>query len=185
MGVLISKLLTSFYEREAKIIMVGLDAAGKTTILYRMKLGEVITTTPTIGFNVEKFKYKNLQMTCWDIGGQDILRRLWYHYYDNCDAVIYVFDSNDPDRVELAREEVRKILTEDRLKDAILLVYANKQDLPHALSTAEVASALGLKDISKSRQWFVQGCCALNSEGLNEGLEWLDRTLKQKAVDRR
>ena len=56
--------------REMRILMVGLDAAGKTTILYKLKLGEVVNTIPTIGFNVETVEYKNISFNVWDVGGQ-------------------------------------------------------------------------------------------------------------------
>merc|ERR1719151_364499 len=124
--------------------MVGLDAAGKTTVLYKLKLGEVVTTIPTVGFTVE---YKNLSFTVWDIGGQDKIRKLWRHYYLGTAGVISVVDSNDSDRIEDAREELAKMLAEDELRDAVLLVFANKQELPGAMPTAEVSQKLGLNDM--------------------------------------
>ncbi len=106
--------------------MVGLDAAGKTTILYKLKLGEVVTTIPTIGFNVETVEYKNISFTVWDVGGQDKIRLLWRHYYQNTQGLIFVVDSNDRDRIDDAREELHKMLSEEELRDAVLLVFANK-----------------------------------------------------------
>jgi len=106
--------------------MVGLDAAGKTTILYKLKLGEVVTTIPTIGFNVETVDYKNISFTVWDVGGQDKIRLLWRHYYQNTQGLIFVVDSNDRDRIDDAREELHKMLSEEELKEAVLLVFANK-----------------------------------------------------------
>lgn len=150
--------------------MVGLDAAGKTTILYKLKLGEIVTTIPTIGqsavpmfttfefrlhrdsshepqnitvanrltaystgFNVETVEYKNIQFTVWDVGGQDKIRPLWRHYFQNTQGIIFVVDSNDRDRIVEAREELQRMLNEDELRDALLLVFANKQDLPVGL----------------------------------------------------
>ena len=107
--------------------MVGLDAAGKTTVLYKLKLGERIVTVPTIGFNVETVEYKNINFTVWDIGGQDRIRPLWRYYYQNTQAVIFVVDCNDRDRFTEAREELHRMLSEDALKDAVLLILANKQ----------------------------------------------------------
>merc|ERR1719226_13832 len=118
--------------------MVGLDAAGKTTVLYRWKLGEVHSTIPTIGFNVETVDYKNISFTVWDIGGQDKIRKLWRHYFLGTDGAIFVVDSSDRDRIEDAREELGKMLSEDEMRDAVLLVFANKQDLPNAMTAAEV-----------------------------------------------
>ena len=74
---------------------VGLDAAGKTTILYKLKLGEVVTTIPTIGFNVETVHYKNITFTVWDVGGQDKIRPLWRHYYEDAQGLIFVVDSTN------------------------------------------------------------------------------------------
>mmetsp|Transcript_6948 Transcript_6948/g.19711 ORF Transcript_6948/g.19711 Transcript_6948/m.19711 type:complete len:182 (+) Transcript_6948:64-609(+) len=164
---------------EMRILMVGLDAAGKTTILYKLKLGEVVTTIPTIGFNVETVEYKNLSFTVWDVGGQDKIRPLWRHYYQGTNGLIYVIDSNDRDRIEDAREELNKMLNEDEMRDAVVLVFANKQDLPNAMTAAEVTEKLGLHNL-RSRQWFIQSACATTGDGLYEGLDWLSRTLSSK-----
>ena len=137
MGLTFSKLFDKLWgKKEMRILMVGLDAAGKTTILYKLKLGEIVTTIPTIGFNVETVEYKNIQFTVWDVGGQDKIRPLWRHYFQNTQGIIFVVDSNDRDRVVEAREELQRMLNEDELRDALLLVFANKQDLPVGFSTA-------------------------------------------------
>merc|ERR1712075_35418 len=123
-------------KKDCRILMVGLDAAGKTTILHKLKLGEVVTTIPTVGFNVETVEYKNISFTVWDVGGQDKIRKLWRHYYQGTQGLIFVIDSNDRDRVEDAREELAKILSEDEMRDAVVLVFANKQDLPNSMPAA-------------------------------------------------
>merc|ERR1711937_1048284 len=154
-------------KHEMRILMVGLDAAGKTTILYKLKLGEVVTTIPTIGFNVETVEYKNVNFTVWDIGGQDKIRKLWRYYYQNTQGLIFVVDSNDRDRIEDAREEFMKILQEDEMRDAVLLVFANKQDLPDSMSANEVSEKLRLHNM-RGRQWFIQSACATAGNGLYE-----------------
>ena len=108
--------------------MVGLDAAGKTTILYKLMLGEVVTAIPTIGFNVEVVEYKNIKFEVWDVGGQDTIRPLWVHYYQNTDAIIFVVDSQDqdPDRIQDAKNEINTLMNQEELKNASLLVLANK-----------------------------------------------------------
>lgn len=158
--------------------MVGLDAAGKTTILYKLKLGEVVTTIPTIGFNVETVQYKNISFTVWDVGGQDKIRPLWRHYFQNTQGLIFVVDSNDRERIGEARDELNKMLQEDELRDAILLVFANKQDLPNAMSCAEVSQELGLPEL-RSKKWYIQAACAPESVGLYEGLDWLSDELSK------
>merc|ERR1711918_204818 len=139
-------------KKDCRILMVGLDAAGKTTILYKLKLGEVVTTIPTIGFNVETVEYKNISFTVWDVGGQDKIRPLWRHYYQGTNGLIYVVDSNDRDRIEDAREELTKMINEDEMRDAVVLVFANKQDLPNAMTAAEGTEKLGLHNM-RNRQW--------------------------------
>jgi ADP-ribosylation factor protein 1 len=171
-----------------RIVMVGLDAAGKTTILYKLKLGEVVCTIPTIGFNVETVEYRNISFTVWDVGGQDKIRPLWRHYYNNTDGVIFVVDSADRDRIDdsadyehPAREELQRMLEEDNLANAAVLVLANKQDLPNAMKVQEVTERLGLNKL-RNRQWFVQGCSAPTGDGLFEGLDWLSNTLTKRKV---
>merc|ERR1712097_92081 len=110
----------------------------------KLKLGEVVTTIPTIGFNVETVEYKNISFTVWDVGGQDKIRPLWRHYFTNTQGLIFVIDSNDRERIGEAREELNRMLNEDELRDALLLVFANKQDLPDAMSAADVTEKLNL-----------------------------------------
>merc|ERR1712048_548641 len=105
---------------------------------YKLKLGVVVTTIPTIGFNVETVEYKLISFTVWDLGGRDKMRALWRHYYQGTNALIFVVDSNDRDRIEDAREELTKFLNEDEMSDVVLLVFANKQDLPNAMTAAQV-----------------------------------------------
>jgi len=175
MGLAFSKIFSRlFSKREMRILMVGLDAAGKTTILYKLKLGEIVTTIPTIGFNVETVEYKNISFTVWDVGGQDKIRPLWRHYFQDTQGIIFVVDSNDRERAGEAREELLRMLQEDDLRDAVLLVLANKQDLPHAMKPAEVTDALGLSALrAKERRWCVKGTIATSGHGLYEGLDWL------------
>jgi len=168
-----------FSKKDMRILMVGLDAAGKTTILYKLKLGEIVTTIPTIGFNVETVEYKNINFTVWDVGGQDKIRPLWRHYFQNTQGLIFVVDSNDRERINEAAEELGKMLNEDELRDAALLVFANKQDLPNAMSVAEVTDKLGLHSI-RSRKWYIQSTCATSGDGLYEGLDWLSNVLSGK-----
>merc|ERR1712187_74513 len=133
-----------------------------------------------IGFNVETVEYKNISFTVWDVGGQDKIRPLWRHYYSGTQGLIFVVDSNDRDRVEDAREELMKMLSEDMMRDAMLLVFANKQDLPNAMTAAEVTEKLQLNNM-RHRPWFIQSACATTGDGLYEGLEWMSKTLsKQK-----
>ena len=180
MGLSFAKLFGSLLgKKDMRILMVGLDAAGKTTILYKLKLGEIVITIPTIGFNVETVEYKNINFTVWDVGGQDKIRPLWRHYFQNTQGLIFVVDSNDRERIGEASEELNKMLSEDELRDAAVLVFANKQDLPNAMSVAEVTDKLGLHNL-RSKKWYIQSTCATSGDGLYEGLDWLSSTLSGK-----
>nr|XP_031529960.1 ADP-ribosylation factor 5 [Vicugna pacos] len=165
--------------RVSLFVAVGLDAAGKTTILYKLKLGEIVTTIPTIGFNVETVEYKNICFTVWDVGGQDKIRPLWRHYFQNTQGLIFVVDSNDRERVQESADELQKMLQEDELRDAVLLVFANKQDMPNAMPVSELTDKLGLQHL-RSRTWYVQATCATQGTGLYDGLDWLSHELSKR-----
>lgn len=141
-----------------------------------MKL--VVSTIPTIGFNVESIQYRNVSFTVWDIGGQDTIRKLWRHYYENTQGIIFVIDSSDHERIDLARDELHRLLNEDQLRNACLLVYANKQDLPNAMGCSEVAEKLSLSGMSVKNRWYVQPTCARTKTGLYEGLDWLSKSIQ-------
>lgn len=130
-----------------------------------------------VGFNVEKVQYKNVIFTVWDVGGQEKLRPLWRHYFNNTDALIYVVDCCDRERVSKAASEFKQIIDDPLMQHSVILVFANKQDLPRALAPAEIMTALGLQQI-KNRKWHVQGAVATRGEGLYEGMDWLSSTLK-------
>jgi small GTP-binding protein len=165
--------------KDVRILMVGLDAVGKTTIMYKIKMNETVKTIPTVGFNVETMEYKRLKITMWDVGGQDKIRVLWKHYFANTDCLIYVVDSCDTDRVEEASEELKKMMADPELDNACLLVYANKQDMNGALSPQQISEKLELSQI-KNRKWMVQGSSATQGSGLIEGLDWVAKVLSQR-----
>ncbi len=172
MGIMISKFFEAFAgSKNCRVLMLGLDAAGKTTILYKLKLGEVISSVPTIGFNVESVQYKKLNFQVWDVGGQTKIRQLWNHYYANTQALIFVVDSSDSERFALAKETLQGMLATDELRDVPVLIYANKQDAAVA-KVSEIAELLGLVS-QRGREWYVQGTCGLTGDGLYEGLDWI------------
>jgi len=178
-------MISSFYERlfgfeQRRILFLGLDAAGKTTILYKLNCGEALNTIPTVGFNVERVEYKNIEFTAWDIGGQKKIRALWHHYFTDTDALVFIVDSCDRARFEEAKEELYQTMNDDRMRNTVLLVWANKQDLPNAASPAEVMEALELQKHFRNTEFLLQGCIATSGEGLYEGLDWLAKTLKKR-----
>ncbi|KAI9793150.1 MAG: Arf GTPase arl1, partial [Piccolia ochrophora] len=159
-------------KKEIRILILGLDNAGKTTLLYRLKIGEVVTTIPTIGFNVESVTYQNLNFNVWDLGGQTSIRPYWRCYYANTAAVIFVIDSTDIERLSTASEELAAMLNEEELRDAALLVFANKQDQPGAKEAGEISEALKLGEL-RDRNWSIVACSAVDGRGITEGMDWL------------
>ena len=168
-----------FDKKEVRILMLGLDDAGKTTLLYQLKMGETVKTIPMIGFNVETIDYKNFKFTIWDVGGQDKIKNLWKFYYENTDGLMFVVDSSNIDRIEGAAGELKKLLAEEQLKDCPVLVYANKQDLNSALDYSEVTKRLGMGEF-KGRTWVVKGASATTGQGFKKGLDWMASELLKK-----
>ncbi|KAK8818444.1 ADP-ribosylation factor-like protein 1 [Blastocystis sp. ATCC 50177/Nand II] len=177
MGAFFSSILESLFgSKEQRILILGLDNAGKTTILYRLQLNEPISTVPTIGFNVETIKYNNLTFQMWDLGGQTSIRPFWRCYYPNTDAIVFVVDSADTDRIPIAKTELMAILNEEELQGVCLLVFANKQDVKGALNGSQVSEALDLSSI-RDRQWTIVETDAKIGKGLKEGFDWLAQVL--------
>ncbi|CAG9314945.1 unnamed protein product [Blepharisma stoltei] len=163
-----------FKNQEIRILMVGLDAAGKTTILDQFKLGKFVQTIPTIGFNVETIKYRNISFVIWDIGGGDKIHLLWKHYLENAKGLIFVVDSADHERIDIARHRFLELVKLD--KSVAVLVLANKADLPNHMSINEIVNRLEIESI-ENKKWYVQAACAVSGDGLREGLEWLSWVL--------
>ncbi|XP_060554715.1 uncharacterized protein LOC132715682 [Ruditapes philippinarum] len=175
----IGKLFEDWGTTQARIVMLGLDAAGKTTVLYKIKLNETVSTIPTIGFNVETVTpVKGLSFTVWDVGGQDKIRPLWKHYFQNVDGLVYVVDSADRERMYEAREELFSIVDNDEMRGVPVCIIANKQDLPNALSSSSVVDQLNLHKLS-NRKWYVQAACATNGDGIYEGMHQLASMVKE------
>ncbi|KAJ3095568.1 hypothetical protein HDU97_006799 [Phlyctochytrium planicorne] len=211
-----SKITAS--KRECRILVLGLDNAGKTSILYRLKLHEAQETAPTVGFNVETIKFKNIVFQMWDCGGQDSIRPLWVdvffntpeivaipsgdpihhhltlfhlhspknsfrqqnkqrHYFKNSNGLVFVVDSTDKSRFSEAGAELRRILESPEMESVAVLVVANKQDLPEAMSVDDVSRGLGLYSI-KSHHWNAVGASAVTGDGLAGGLQWLSNNMQ-------
>ncbi|XP_075767595.1 uncharacterized protein LOC102450462 [Pelodiscus sinensis] len=182
MGLILGRLqaaLGSFSGLQARILLLGLDNAGKTTITYRLKLDETVSTIPTLGFNVETVApVRNVTFTLWDVGGQDRIRVLWRHYHSNTDGLVFVVDGADPERLGEARQELEALLEAEDLAGVPLVLLANKQDLPGARSCAQLVEELGLRKL-RGREWHAQGCCAVSGQGLPEALEKLAELVKR------
>ncbi|KAL4442877.1 hypothetical protein ABPG74_010766 [Tetrahymena malaccensis] len=179
MGLSISKLLENLFSstnKKLKILMLGLDGAGKTSLLYKMKLNQNVMTVPTIGFNMETVQYKNIKFNIWDIGGQDKIRILWKHYYPCASAIIFVVDSSDVERLSIAKYTLFQVLNEQETFGIPVLIFANKIDVSQ-IAFNELSGKLGLHEL-QNRKIHLQQCCALTGEGMFEGFEWLNQQFK-------
>lgn len=170
------------------VVMLGLDSAGKTTALYRLKFDQYLNTVPTIGFNCEKIKgttgkAKGTSFVIWDVGGQDKLRPLWRSYTRCTDGIVFVLDSVDEERMEEARMELIRTAKSPENAGVPILVLANKQDLPTAKDPREIERLLGLHELGSGHLWHVQPACAIIGDGLDEGLESLyEMILKRRRL---
>ncbi|XP_008198970.1 ADP-ribosylation factor-like protein 4A [Tribolium castaneum] len=170
------------------VVMLGLDSAGKTTALYRLKFDQYLNTVPTIGFNCEKVKgmmgkAKGINFLVWDVGGQEKLRPLWKSYTRCTDGIVFVLDSVDVERMEEAKMELMRTVKAPENSGVPILVLANKQDLPGAREPRELEKLLGLTELSNGHLWHVQPACAITGDGLQEGLEVLyEMILKRRKL---
>ncbi|XP_004633188.1 ADP-ribosylation factor-like protein 11 [Octodon degus] len=161
------------HRTKIQVVMMGLDSAGKTTLLYRLKGYQLVKTVPTIGFNVEPLEALGCTpLTLWDIGGQAPLRASWKDYLEGIDILVYVLDSTDEARLPEAMDELLKILNNPNVADVPFLVLANKQDAPNALPLLEIKNQLGLERF-QDHCWELLACSALTGEGLPEALQSL------------
>ncbi|KAG7215610.1 hypothetical protein INR49_022136 [Caranx melampygus] len=184
MGICGSKL-----QKQAQVLMLGLDGSGKTTILYKLMYNENVVTVPTVGFNVETLETdrSSPSLTLWDVGGQKKLRPHWKHLYADTAGLVFVVDSWDEERLGEARKELHRVLRYENLRGVPLVVFANKQDLQGALSPEALCLKLDLRGLCEGRAWFIQPCSATTGMGLEEGFRrmvYLMKTpLKQTQED--
>lgn len=180
---LLSKLaaLMGLKKKEAKLLVIGLDNSGKTTILNQLKPENKknMDVAPTVGFNVEKFNRNNLQFTAFDMSGQGRYRNIWEHYFKDCDGVIFVIDSSDKLRMAVAKDELDQVLHNENIEKRRIpiLFFANKMDLRDAVSSVRCSNMMGL-ELIRDKPWHICASNALTMEGLQEGFDWLSGELK-------
>lgn len=160
-------------EKEMRLLMLGLDNAGKTTILKKFNGEDIDSISPTLGFNIKTLEYQQYHLNVWDVGGQTTIRSYWKNYFEKTDGLIWVVDSSDTRRLKQCRDELHELLKQEKLAGASLLIFANKQDLPGALSVEEIAIFLDLKSISENRHWLIQSCSAVTGDGLVSGIDFI------------
>mmetsp|Transcript_34863 Transcript_34863/g.78770 ORF Transcript_34863/g.78770 Transcript_34863/m.78770 type:complete len:180 (-) Transcript_34863:2-541(-) len=165
-------------EKEFRILVLGLDNAGKTTALKKLADEDITHTMPTQGFNIKSVIHEGFKLNVWDIGGQKTIRPYWRNYFDQTDALVYVIDCSDHRRMDETGVELNQLLDEEKLAGVPLLLFANKQDLMNAMGPDEVTETLGLTNI-RDRSWHIQPCSAKTGEGLQSGMEWLGKNINK------
>jgi ADP-ribosylation factor-like protein 2 len=160
-------------EKEMRLLMLGLDNAGKTTILKAFNGEDINTIEPTLGFNIQTLEYSNYKLNVWDVGGQQTIRSYWRNYFESTDGLIFVIDSSDRARLSDVKKELQQLLQQEKLQGASLLIFANKQDISGASTMAEISELLQLKSIEGDRHWHIESCSAMTKKGLKEGIDWI------------
>ncbi|KAI7810860.1 ADP-ribosylation factor-like protein 11 [Triplophysa rosa] len=175
MGIIKSKQ----FRKLPQVLLIGLDSAGKSTLLFRQQRGVVMETSPTVGFNVATVELdKKTSLTVWDVGGQETMRSNWKYYLEECKVLVFVVDSSDRARMGDAQKALKKVLNDEHLKGVPLMVLANKKDLTNSMTIREVSTLLDL-DSYMDRVWEIQACSALNGLGLQQAFISIAKLLKK------
>lgn len=200
---LVTSLYASFTRQEEySVLVLGLDNAGKTTLLEQLKHryslrarkeangGDPGTTNladakilPTVGQNVGRIKYDKVMLKLWDLGGQESLRELWDKYFYDAHAVVFVVDSTDRARMEECRDELEKIISSDVMEGTPVLMLANKQDRDECMEVEDIKEIFNkIAEKMDARDSRVLPICALDGSGVDEATEWLvSRLVRNKS----
>ncbi|KAK4799558.1 hypothetical protein SAY86_024923 [Trapa natans] len=174
-----------FSKKEFHVLVLGIEKSGKTTLLEKLKsLYSNLEglppdrIVPTVGLNVGRVELPNAKLVFWDLGGQPGLRSIWEKYYEEAHAVVFVIDASCPSRFEDSKSALEKVLRNDDLQGAPLLILANKQDLPEAVSTEELALYLDMKKLDE-RVSMYEAVSAYDGLGIRESVEWLVEVMER------
>ena len=163
---------------EPNILILGLDNAGKTTLLKYLTNEDNKNTKPDSGLNAKSIQCGTIKLNVYDLGGQKAIREYWKYYYDQVDALIYVVDSSDEERIGECNESFKSILKDEKLTNVPVLAYGNKADLTNCLGPDEIIEKLEMNDIT-GRDWSLYACSALTGEGVKDGIKWILERLSQ------
>ncbi|KAL1521778.1 hypothetical protein AB1Y20_021431 [Prymnesium parvum] len=166
-------------EHEMRLLMLGLDNAGKTTVVKKFNGEDIDLISPTLGFNIKTLEYSGFKLNIWDVGGQTSLRSYWRNYFESTDGLIWVVDSSDRARLLDCKAELQQLLQQERLAGASLLVFANKQDIDGALTAEEIRDTLELGSIER-RHWKIVSCSAFTGAGLVDGIDWMVKDIASR-----
>jgi len=166
------------------VAIIGLDAAGKTTIMKRILRSEYSLSKPTFGVNIEVYQYRTLEFVVWDLGGHAPIRKtLWKKFVTKAQTIVFVVDAADKKRFHLAKEVFYESL-ENTDPKAPILFLANKSDKEDTASSVEIMEALELQKMTRiDRPFNMFRCSALTGEGLFQAWDWLvDIVSKDRAI---
>jgi ADP-ribosylation factor-like protein 2 len=174
MGLLRIIRKTKKQEREMRLLMLGLDNAGKTTVLMAYCKEPLDDIPPTVGFNIKTLITERYKVNIWDVGGQKSIRSFWRNYFETTDGLIWVVDSSDKHRLNDCREELTRVLGEEKLWGASLLIVANKQDIAGACTVDEISEILEIPKIQAARRnCAVVGCSAYDLGSVEGAINWI------------
>lgn len=162
-----------------RLLVLGLDNAGKTTIIKKFNGEDINQISPTLGFNIKSLQYETFKLNIWDIGGQKTIRSYWRNYFEQTDGVIWVVDSSDKMRLEDTKAELHSLLKQQKLMGATLLVFCNKQDIPGSLTPEQIRDFLQLQTVN-TRHWGAIGCSARSGQGLLQGVDWVVKDIASR-----
>lgn len=167
-----------FAKDEFRVLILGVDRAGKTTLLEKLKSiylkGEGLPpdrVVPTVGLNIGRIEDAKAKLVFWDLGGQVSLRTIWEKYYEEAHAIMYVIDAATASSFEDSKSALEKVIRHEHLRGAPLLIVANKQDLPGAIDEEELAKFLH-KELDE-RTYTFQAVSAYDGRGIKSGIDWL------------
>ncbi len=166
-------------KKEPNILILGLDNAGKTTLINYLTGENNKKVTVTQGVNAKSIQCGGIKLNVYDLGGQKKLREYWKYYYENVDGLIYVVDGSDENRIDECNEAFQSLLNEEKLKGVPVLCYGNKTDLEGCLEPDEIINRLKMNDITE-RDWCLHACSALKGTGIQDGIKWILEKLSQK-----
>ncbi|WBW72027.1 GTP-binding protein involved in beta-tubulin folding Alp41 [Schizosaccharomyces osmophilus] len=181
MGLLTILRKQKWKEKEARVLLLGLDNAGKTTILKRLLNENTITVSPTFGFQIRTINVEGLHLTIWDIGGQKTLRSFWKNYFESTEAIVWVVDSLDESRLLECKHQLHELLLEEKLLNISLLILANKSDAAGSLDAKTIEQLLHLDEL-KSRHYCILSVSAITGDGIQEAINWLASDLRESKM---
>lgn len=172
MGLLNIIRKTKDKEREMRLLILGLDNAGKTTIVKKFNGEDINSISPTLGFQIKTLYFENYKLSIWDVGGQVSIRTYWRNFFEQTDGLIWVIDSSDKSRLEICKNELHELLKQEKLIGSTLLIFYNKSDIEGSMSLEDITEFLELKRI-KSRHWAILPSSGFSGKGLLQGMKWL------------